>query len=134
MKLSHFLFIFSVLTSTAVAAAGKGEPLMQTLCASCHTVSGKHSLAPPVFAVIRHVKREYPDRDSFVQYIVDWVNEPIMAQALMPGAIEKFGVMPTLNYDEKDVRTIAEYWYDEDIGSAGKHGKRQGQGAKNCPH
>ncbi|MEH6558373.1 MAG: hypothetical protein V7708_11280 [Oceanicoccus sp.] len=41
-------------------------------------------------------------------------------EPLIPGAVKKFGVMPKLNYDAKDVRTIAEYWYDGDISCAGK--------------
>ncbi len=135
MKISQLLFIFSVLMpAAAVTAEDKGESLMQTLCASCHTISGKHPLAPPVFAVIKHVKREYPDRDDFVQRIVDWANEPSIDQALMPCAIKKFGVMPALNYNEQDVRTIAEYWYDGDIDHpSGKQGKHRGKGQEKCP-
>lgn len=134
MKPSHLLLILSILTPASVAAGDTGESLTQMLCASCHTVSGKPTLAPPVFAVIKHVKRKHPDRDGFVQRIIDWVNEPNIDQALMPCATKKFGVMPTLNYNEQDVRTIAEYWYDGDIGPAGKHRKQQGKGTGKCQY
>ena len=130
MKKYCLLFIIYLYSTTVIAAEHSGESLIQTLCASCHTAAGQPRIAPPVFAVIKRVKQQYPDREDFISQIAQWVNEPTAEQALMPCAIEKFGIMPKLNYKEQDVRTIAAYWYDSDVASPGKHGSKQGkQGA-----
>lgn len=140
MRKYCLLFIIYLYSTTVIAAEQSGELLMQTLCASCHTAAGQPRMAPPVFAVVKHVKRQYPDREDFVRRVTQWVNEPTAEQALMPCAIEKFGVMPKLNYKQQDVRAIAAYWYDSDIASPGKnsskhgskHGNQATNGSKGC--
>lgn len=48
-----------------------------------------------------------------------WVYEPDSSQALMPGALRRFGVMPKLGYDSEQVRQIAEYLFDDGPPSPG---------------
>ncbi|MCK4744343.1 MAG: cytochrome c [Sulfuriflexus sp.] len=101
--------------STNVTAEENGKHLMKKLCSSCHVTEGKPTLAPPIFAMKSHVKRAYTNRNDFVQRIIDWVEEPDAAIALMPGAVNRFGLMPKLSYKEEEVRKIAEYIYDTKI-------------------
>ena len=110
----HYLYLaLSLLFSTAGALAEEsGESLIMELCVSCHVLEGKPTIAPPIFAVKIHVKRVYASRDAFVQRIVDWVEDPDEAITLMPGAVNRFGLMPRLSYEKDDVRKIAEYIYD----------------------
>jgi hypothetical protein len=44
------------------------------------------------------VKSAYPQREDFVQQIIDWVEYPDKDVSLMRGAIKKFGLMPKLPY------------------------------------
>ena len=113
----HYLYLaLSLLFSTSGALAEEsGESLIMKLCASCHVLEGKPTIAPPIFAVKIHVKRAYTSRDAFVQRIVDWVEDPDEATTLMPGAVNRFGLMPKLSYKNEDVRKIAEYIYDTDF-------------------
>ncbi len=99
--------------ATPLSANGEyGKALYEKLCTSCHLSEGMPTTAPPMFAVINHVKGTYPDREGFIERVVDWVWEPDASQTLMPGAIRRFGVMPKLGYDAEQVRRVAEYLYD----------------------
>ena len=113
----YYLYLASslLLFNTSVLAEENGESLIMKLCASCHVLEGKPTIAPPIFAVKIHVKRAYTSRDAFVQRIVDWVEDPDEAVTLMPGAVNRFGLMPKLSYKKEDVRKIAEYIYDTEF-------------------
>jgi hypothetical protein len=65
--------------------------------------------------VINHVKGIYPEREAFVKRIVDWVDNPNPKDVLMPGAVQRFGIMPKLGYPREDVRKIAEFLYDHRV-------------------
>ena len=107
-----FCLLLSLLISP-FAVASEGEELFKKLCISCHQTEGTPVNAPPIFAVINHVKSSYPNRDEFVNRVVEWVKEPNPNDVLMPGAIRRFGLMPKLPYEEGDVRKVAEYLYDK---------------------
>ena len=110
----YFLYsILSLLVFTTNATAGEsGKYLMKKLCMSCHVSDEKPTLAPPIFAIKNHVKQAHKSRGDFTQRIIDWVEEPDSAIALMPGAVNRFGLMPKLSYNKEDVRKVAEYIYD----------------------
>ncbi|TPE51596.1 cytochrome c [Maribrevibacterium harenarium] len=100
------------LSSPIFASESEGAESFQFLCANCHVTSGQGTIAPPVFGMVDHVKRTYPNREDFVNYVVNWVPSPDASKALMPGAVKKFGLMPALPYDSEQVRQIAEFLYD----------------------
>jgi hypothetical protein len=112
MKVKTILISWTLLFSSSAFAIENGSELFDKLCAICHVKQGQPTNAPPVFGMVNHVKRAYPNRDEFVERIVVWVKEPKAEFALMPGAIRKFGLMPKLGYSDNDVRLIAEYLYD----------------------
>ena len=86
-----------------------------SMCASCHVATSSVQLAPPLYAVKDHVIKAYPDRQDFIEQVVEWVEEPSRDISLMPGAINKFGLMPKLGFAKEDVRQIAGYIYDEEL-------------------
>ena len=94
--------------------ASDGKELYGQLCASCHTPNASVKIAPPIFAVVDHVRQAYPQRENFIAQIIEWVEEPKAEVALMPGAIRKFNLMPKLGYSQNDVEEIAEYLFDKD--------------------
>ena len=111
------ILLTGVLLCTNVTLAEEsGKELFNTLCLSCHTINpnkGITKVAPPIFAVIKHVKSAYPQREDFVQQIIDWVEYPDKDVSLMRGAIKKFGLMPKLPYKQEEVRKVAEFLYDK---------------------
>jgi len=112
MKVKMILIAWMLFFSNSVFATENGSELFDKLCAICHVKQGQPTIAPPVFGMVNHVRRAYPNREQFVERIINWVNEPKAEDALMRGAIRKFGLMPKLGYSENDVRLIAEYLYD----------------------
>ena len=111
------ILLAGILLYTNVALAEEsGKQLFNTLCLRCHTTNlgkGIIKVAPPVFAVVKHVRSAYPQREDFVQQIVDWVEYPDKDVSLMQGAIKKFGLMPKLPYKPEEVKKVAEFLYDE---------------------
>ena len=108
--------VYSLLINLLVSPitmASDGEALFNKLCISCHQVEGTPINAPPIFAVINHVKSAYPEREAFVNRVVEWVKEPNPDDVLMPGAARRFGLMPKQPYSESEVRKVAEYLYDK---------------------
>ena len=103
------------LVAPSILSADEGSELFGQLCSGCHTLSGPPNAAPPMFAVKQHVLRRYPDKESFVEQIVNWVGNPRHSDALMPGAVRRFGVMPRLPYTEEQVRQVAGFIYDADM-------------------
>ena len=101
-----------VFFSNSGFALENGSELFDRLCATCHVKQGQPTNAPPVFGMVNHVRQAYPDKEGFVERIVAWVRAPNAENVLMPGAVRRFGLMPTLGYSDNDVRLIAEYLYD----------------------
>ena len=111
--------------------ANDGKALYGQLCASCHTPNASVKIAPPIFAVVDHVRQAYPQREDFIAQIIEWVDEPKEEVALMPGAIRKFNLMPKLGYSQNDVKEIAEYLFDKDtvLSKEYKEHKKKGHGS-----
>ncbi len=100
-----------LLFTTTAWSSDDGAELFAQSCSSCHFVTEKATLAPPIFAVVRYVKGAYPDQELFVERIVDWVENPQAEDALMQGAVKKFGLMPKLSIKTEDLEKIAIYLY-----------------------
>lgn len=122
-----------------------GEQLFMAFCNVCHKVevtremhdNPSQMLAPPAFAVADHYKWRIEDPEERVRRIIEYVVAPSEKAALMPGAIQRFGVMPAMPLQKEQLDAIARYvldtdfeepsWYGEHFEQ--EHGKRgQGRG------
>jgi len=112
----------AVVVTPSFASETDGEVLYQQLCSACHVAAPPATVAPPVFAMVDHVKKEFPDQDGFVNRVVSWVDNPQADQALMAGAVDKFGLMPKLGYSSDQVKIIAEYLYEGEFTKPSGHG------------
>lgn len=104
--------LLMLITSNVALAERNGKELFEQLCSSCHVTSGKPTLAPPIFGVVNHVRNVYPQKNEFIEKIVEWVANPQKEKTVMPGAVNRFGLMPKLPYNTVEVRLIAEYLFD----------------------
>lgn len=105
--------ITAVLVSQPVLSANDNDRAnFEALCQSCHVAQGRPVVAPPAFAVQHHIKAEYPQREAFIEWVQQWVRSPNAEEALMPGAIRRFGVMPGFPYPQDRLRSAAAYLYD----------------------
>jgi cytochrome c len=114
MKKIIFSCLISVCLSLSVQAED-GKAAYTALCSACHKLMPPPTIAPPMFGVKRNVMRVYPQRDDFVNHVVTYVHKPDAAKSLMPHAVERFKLMPTLPYPEEKVRAVAEFLFDNDL-------------------
>ena len=72
----------------------------------------QNRLAPPMAMVKKHYLETYPEKDVFVQKLIDWVAAPDKHSVLLVHAVERFGLMPAQVIDEDSRRQIALYIFD----------------------
>jgi len=95
----------------------KTAGLMVNNCYSCHAVNATldNRIAPPMSHVKAHYIESFKTKDAFITAMTNYVNEPNTKDAIMYGAINKFGVMPNMQFSKTDVDKIVAYLYDTTI-------------------
>jgi len=109
-----------------------GKKLMEAYCYACHgpELKGDKRLAPPMFAVKKHYKEEGVTEQEFVGLIVEWAKEPSREKSRMPGALDRFGIMPYQPFPEDSLKLIASYIYHNEMERPGGHGHGKGKGKR----
>lgn len=131
MKKIALVSLLSLSVTTGVMADGhesEGQALFIENCSACHSLTGPATIAPPVFAIASRTKKDFPDEDAFVARVMTWVAEPSVDNALMKGAIDKFGVMPKMDFSQVDVEAIAQYIYAGDFEVPAEHAEKHAGG------
>jgi cytochrome c551/c552 len=85
--------------------------LLKKNCYSCHTPNQGARLAPPMFKVKDHYIDEFDTEAKFIEAITFFVLNPNEENVRMPGAKNKFGLMPKSVFNEADVKLIAKYLF-----------------------
>ena len=96
----------------------EGKKLMETHCYLCHNPNAsenKGSIAPPMIAVKSHYLMEYKSKEDFVKAITTFVENPTAENAILHGAVTRFGVMPKQIFPEGSVKKIAYFMFDYKI-------------------
>lgn len=96
-----------------------GFHALQTSCFSCHSpdASLENRIAPPMAAIKSNYITESSTYEDFRDCLIDFVNDPSAANAQMPEAIRKFGMMPKLSLDPAATEQIAYYIYHNELGA-----------------
>ena len=127
MKIISTIIILLLSQTVMANEQSKGQQLFTKNCASCHGNAGgmdmNKRVAPPVVAVKMHYIKTYSDKDSFVAAVTDWVKKPEKENSLMRGAINRFGLMPTVKVSQQDAEIIAGYIFDAKLSSTKKFNK-----------
>lgn len=92
--------------------------LLKIRCYVCHQINSKSHdelVAPPMVAVKKRYLMAYSDKVEFIESIVKWTENPNQEKALMRGAVGRFKVMPYQEFDETEIRKIAEYIYENEL-------------------
>ena len=102
----------------------QAEVLIKQYCYTCHSpqMRGQQRLAPPFQMVKMHYMRDYETKELFIDAISVWVKEPNADKSIMPGALNRFGLMPPMMIDDEIVRQIAAYLYEIDMPDFRGHG------------
>ncbi len=94
-----------------------GFNLLDKNCFSCHSPKGAHDarIAPPMVAIKKHYIDEETSLEAFSADLIAFVQNPTAENSKMPGAINKFGVMPKMEFSEKELRDIAAYIFETEL-------------------
>ncbi|CAH8292475.1 hypothetical protein EV196_10339 [Mariniflexile fucanivorans] len=103
----------------------EGYKLMESKCYICHfetpdPAKMNQMIAPPMLRIKEHYLPNYQNKEDFIAAIMNIVNNPSEEKTLMPGAVKKFNLMPKLNYNQDELKLIAETIYEYEFGSAPK--------------
>ncbi len=95
-----------------------GKIQFEQKCIACHGFENKteeEMIAPPMYAVKRRYMKASKNKDEFINLMSNWVKNPQQEKVLMRDAAIEKGVMPHLNYDEKDIMQIVNYLYETEM-------------------
>lgn len=97
--------------STLSASAQEGAKTFE-VCNTCHNVALDPPKAPPMFGVSNRYKKSFPDQESFVAAVVDFVGHPSMDKVVMKRPAQKMGLMPPMPLPKEQLTNIANYLYE----------------------
>ena len=110
------LILATPATADTSELVAQGEKVFTNVCFECHnaTAPNPDMVAPPIFAAKNHYGN-FTDRADFVAAVSSYVRNPTEATARMPGAINKFGLMPAHEIAEAEAVAVAEYLFATDF-------------------
>ncbi len=66
-------------------------------------------------AVKQRYLMRYPDKEEFVRAIVAWGKDPRADKSIMPGAVDRYQVMPKQDFNTEELTQIASYMYANEL-------------------
>ena len=124
--------------SSAKTQTHSGKKLMETNCYVCHspTAGEDNRIAPPMIAIKRRYSMGNTTKEAFINSMQNWIKNPTEDNAIMYGAVKRFGIMPKQAFPEETIQQIADYmfefeiekpvWFDEHYNE--QHGNGNGNG------
>ena len=90
-----------------------GFQLLQSTCFSCHNPNpASESVAPPNLAALKSVYfKNFPDEANFVDAMSAFLSNPSADKAILPGAVNQYGLMPQMSLQANQSRATALYLY-----------------------
>ncbi len=103
-----FLLIFCF--SVSLYGKSEGRLLLYGNCITCHHET-KSISAPSLKIIKKRYHEAFKDKETFVNYMAEWVNSPNARGSIMQDMVKKYGLMPELGYDKETLEKIALYIY-----------------------
>jgi cytochrome c553 len=113
MKKLTLLTLALALNSMALTPEAEKGKTVVSACLACHNAELTPSLAPPFYGVQNQYKRNYSDKQSFINAVSDWAKHPSEEKALMKRPIQKLGLMPAMPLPDEMLAQIGAYLYEE---------------------
>jgi mono/diheme cytochrome c family protein len=96
----------------------EGLEIFSTNCVNCHSPRGtgkNQRVAPPIKAIKRHYLDAETSEEEFVSNLTNFLMNPKEENSRMPGALEKFGLMPNLGMTKEQYEAVAKYIYSSQV-------------------
>jgi len=97
------------------------DPVLTSLkvqCYLCHNPeSPSHDaiIAPPMVAIKMRYKMMYSGEEAFVTAMLSYLGDPQKEKAIMPGAVQRFGLMLPTAVNKNDLEKIVRYIYNNEL-------------------
>jgi mono/diheme cytochrome c family protein len=91
----------------------EGFHLIENNCFSCHSpnASLENRIAPPMEAIKKHYINKNTSQAEFTADLINFMKNPTEEKSKMPGAVDRFNLMPKMNFSEDQLTKIAAYIY-----------------------
>ncbi len=80
-------------------------------CAFCH--AGEEMIAPDMKKIKNLYLKKYPQKQDFIQAIVNFASSPSKDKVVYKEALKKFTLMPKMPFKKEDLKSVAAYIYDK---------------------
>ncbi|MGB0347221.1 MAG: hypothetical protein ACPGGA_07035 [Balneolaceae bacterium] len=90
---------------------------IETVCTACHspTAPPEERFAPPLEIAKRNYMAVTANKDEFVEKMVQFILYPTTEQSMLHSDVEQYGLMDPVGFSEEDIRSIAEYIYENEL-------------------
>jgi len=95
----------------------KGFELLESNCFACHSPNTtlEDRIAPPMAAIKEYYITDGVTQKQFSQSLITFIENPEEKNAKIPEAIERFGLMPKMNFTPQQITQIANYIYNSKL-------------------
>lgn len=99
------------------ADLAEGFVLLEQNCFSCHSpnAAADSRVAPPMEAIKRHYIASNTSQAQFTADVAQFLKNPSAELSKMPGAVEKFNLMPKMDFNDDQINKIAAYIYHTEL-------------------
>ena len=108
-----------------------GKAIFDKNCSVCHSVMPPPKTAPPITPLASRYHQRFKTKKDGVNHLVAYLKSPNKDNAIDPQAITRFGLMPALSLPDAELKTVAEWVWDQynpNMGYGRGMGMGQGQG------
>jgi len=110
------------------AKALSGQEIFTRSCSVCHSVAPPPKIAPPIMPLANRYHLKFRTKKEGMNQIVAYLKSPNKNSAVDPQAITRFGLMPAQTLPDAELRTVAEWVWDQYNPNMGM-GQGMGRGA-----
>ena len=90
-----------------------GQEIFTRNCSVCHSVMPPPKNAPPITPLASRYHQRFKTKKEGVNHLVTYLKSPNKDNAIDPQAITRFGLMPALVLPDAELRTVAEWVWDQ---------------------
>jgi cytochrome c2 len=111
--------------SLAGVKLGKGGRLFVKNCGACHSLEPPPRNGPPARGMTKNYRSVFSDYTSFQKAFISFTLNPSEKKAIMPHAVQEFGIMPKMDFEKQELEEIAQWLWD-----TYNFGNRMGKGPR----
>jgi cytochrome c2 len=91
---------------------GKGGKLFAEKCGACHSFEPPPRNGPPARGMTRNYIFEFNDFMSFKEAFLSFIQNPSEDKAVMPQAVNRFGLMPEMDFKKQELEEITQWLWN----------------------